>query len=157
MAASIFRKESLDKVSSPEQLNDYIKVSNVSVWIIISAAIILIASVLVWGIVGQLDTVINVTGVAKSGTVTCYLSDVSSISIGDDAKIGDISGEITGIAAVPVSDVSLSDTYDEYTTYSLALSDWNYAVTVSVPDASDGLVTVELITDSVSPISFIWD
>ncbi len=34
MEDPIFRKKSLDKLSSPEQLNDYIKVTNPGVWII---------------------------------------------------------------------------------------------------------------------------
>ncbi len=157
MANPVFRKESLDKVSSPEQLNDYIKVANVSVWIIIAAAIVLIAAVFVWGVAGQLDTTVNVSGVAKNGVVTCYLPGVSAVEIGDSARIGTLTGEISEIAATPVSAKSLSGEYDEYTVYSLALSDWNYAVTVSVPDVPNGIVSLELITESVSPISFIWD
>lgn len=39
----IFRKSSIDRVSSPEQLNDYIRVSNPSVWMILAAVIVLLA------------------------------------------------------------------------------------------------------------------
>ena len=38
MASSIFREKSLKRISSPEQLNDYIKVSQPSVWIALAAA-----------------------------------------------------------------------------------------------------------------------
>jgi hypothetical protein len=157
MANPVFRKESLNKISSPEQLDDYIKVSNMGVWMIIAAAIIIIAAVLVWGIVGQLQTVVNVSGIAQNGVVTCYLPDVSSIETGDSVEIGDIAGTVTDIAEKPMSQESINALYDEFTVYSLGLYDWNYAVTVSAPGVSDGIVAVELITDSVSPISFIWD
>jgi hypothetical protein len=50
MNENIFRKQSIDRISSPEQLNDYIKVSNPSIWIILTAVIVLLAAVLVWSI-----------------------------------------------------------------------------------------------------------
>ena len=50
----IFRKSSIDRVSSPEQLNDYIRISNPSVWMVLAAVIVLLAGVCVWGIFGHL-------------------------------------------------------------------------------------------------------
>ncbi|MDR0857796.1 MAG: hypothetical protein LBN97_02060 [Oscillospiraceae bacterium] len=52
MNDNIFRKSSLDKIRSPEQLDDYIKVSSPSAFVIIIAAALLLASLLVWGIFG---------------------------------------------------------------------------------------------------------
>ena len=46
---NIFRKSSLDRISSPEKLNDYIKVSNPSVWIILGAVAVLLVAVIIWG------------------------------------------------------------------------------------------------------------
>ncbi len=54
MKDSLFRKKSLDKVFSPDQLNDYIKVSNPSTWVILAAAIIFLAAVLIWAVYGEL-------------------------------------------------------------------------------------------------------
>lgn len=48
MNNKLFRKTSIDRVSSPEQLDDYIKVSQPSAWIVIIAAIVLLAALLVW-------------------------------------------------------------------------------------------------------------
>ena len=56
MSDQIFRKKSLDRISSPEQLNDYIRVANPGIWMILAAVIILLAGVCVWGIFGHLDT-----------------------------------------------------------------------------------------------------
>ena len=52
---SIFRKKSLERVTSPEQLNDYIKVTTPSVWIILAATLILIIGVLVWAVFGKIQ------------------------------------------------------------------------------------------------------
>jgi len=45
MSDQIFRKKSLDRISSPEQLNDYIRVANPGIWMILAAVIILPISV----------------------------------------------------------------------------------------------------------------
>ena len=48
MEKDIFRKNSLERLSSPEKLNEYIRVSRPSVWIILSAIIILTAALAFW-------------------------------------------------------------------------------------------------------------
>ena len=52
--ATIFRQKSIDRISSPEQLHDYIKVSSPSSWIVLTAIIVLLIGVLVWGIFGSI-------------------------------------------------------------------------------------------------------
>ena len=52
---SIFRKESLDKVSSPEKLDDYIRVTTPSVWITLIAIVLLLIGAIVWGIFGEVE------------------------------------------------------------------------------------------------------
>jgi len=51
---NIFRKESLQGMTSPEKLNDYIKVSNPSVWIILGAIAVMLISVLIWSVTYEL-------------------------------------------------------------------------------------------------------
>ena len=53
---SIFRKKSLDRVSGPESLNDYIRVTTPSVWIILLALVILLLGILAWSIFGRIET-----------------------------------------------------------------------------------------------------
>ena len=52
----IFRKSSIDRVASPDQLNDYIRVSNPSVWMMLAAVVVLLAGVCVWGVFGRLES-----------------------------------------------------------------------------------------------------
>ena len=51
---NIFRRESLDRVESPEQLDAYIKVSHPKVWLIVAALLVAVISVIVWSVVGSL-------------------------------------------------------------------------------------------------------
>lgn len=51
----IFREKSIERVSSPEQLDDYIKVTTPSVWLILSATIALLAGMIIWGVFGKIE------------------------------------------------------------------------------------------------------
>lgn len=158
MADSIFRKESLKKVTSPEELNDYIKVTSPGVWLAIAAAAVLLIAALVWALFGSLDSSVTVKGVAKDGTIRCYVSDTSAISAGCSVEIGGKQGMVTSVSTRPVSREEAIETCggDEYDVYCLDLADWNYVVEIAADQVSDGFVTASVVTDSVSPISFLF-
>ena len=44
--SELFRKKSMDRVSSPEQLNDYIRVTSPGLWLVLAAVVILLAGML---------------------------------------------------------------------------------------------------------------
>ena len=48
MEESLFRKNSVEHISSPEQLNDYLRVTSPAIWVVLIAVIILLAGVLIW-------------------------------------------------------------------------------------------------------------
>ena len=48
----IFREKSMERVSSPEELNDYIRVTTPSVWIVLIALAVLLVGMLGWSIFG---------------------------------------------------------------------------------------------------------
>ena len=52
---TIFRQKSIDKVSSPEKLDDYIKVTTPSVWVTLIAIVLLLVGAVVWGIFGEVE------------------------------------------------------------------------------------------------------
>ena len=43
--SDLFRKESMDRIQSPEQLNDYLRVTNPAMWVVLAAVIILLVGV----------------------------------------------------------------------------------------------------------------
>ena len=62
---SIFRQKNIDKVSSPEKLDDYIRVTTPSVWITLLAIVILLAGTIIWGCFGGL-TIHNSDGTTET-------------------------------------------------------------------------------------------
>ena len=55
MNNSIFRQKSIDRVSSPEQLNDYIRVTSPRIWLVIAAVLFLLAGMILWGVFGSVE------------------------------------------------------------------------------------------------------
>ena len=52
---SIFIEKSIDRVSGPESLNDYIRVTSPWVWIVLLALVLLIAGMLAWSVFGRIE------------------------------------------------------------------------------------------------------
>ena len=58
---NLFRKKSLDHIESAEQLNDYIRVTSPSVWLVLLAIVLLLVGMLAWSVLGTVE------GVAPNG------------------------------------------------------------------------------------------
>lgn len=155
MDKQLFRKASIDRVSSPEQLNDYIRVSNPGVWMILAAAIVLLVGVCVWGIFGHLDSKIATAGKCENGIFTCYVREenVAKIRSGMTVNVDGNSLSVSGISAKPISADSDMDGYLLYLG-GFSAGDWLYEVTANAA-LSDGTYKAEIVIESVSPMSFI--
>ena len=86
--SQLFRKTSLEKVSSPEQLNDYIRVANPSLWLVLGAVIVLLAGVCVWGVLGRLDTTVAAVAVSQEGQTTVYVKEADAANVAERIAIG---------------------------------------------------------------------
>lgn len=97
MNEEIFRKKSLDKVKSPENLDDYIRVSNPGVWLLLVSVIVLLAGACVWGVFGHIDSAVKTNIRAENGAVVCYIADeeISSVQAGMTVKFNDFEAVIT--------------------------------------------------------------
>lgn len=71
MEKSIFRKKSMDKINSPENLDDYIRVTGPSLWLILGAIIALLIGFCAWGALGTIETRTIVGAVVSDGNVVC--------------------------------------------------------------------------------------
>ena len=56
MDNGVFRKKSIERISSPEQLNDYIRVSNPGIWLLLATIVILLAGACVWAAFGTIES-----------------------------------------------------------------------------------------------------
>lgn len=155
MSNSVFRKKSLDRISSPEQLNDYIRVSTPSVWMVLLAVMILLAGVCVWGIWGHMDTTLSVAAVVEKGVATAYVreADITGISVDAAVHVNGAEGRVLSISAQPVQ---VDAAFPAYVRHVGELQEGEWVYTVRL-DAScpDGVYAAQIVIDSVSPMSFV--
>lgn len=158
MGKTIFRSSSLERISSPEQLNDYMRVSNPRIWIVLAAAAVLLVSFLIWGIFGELPTTVSASGIVKDGVAVCYVprDAAGDISVGDLAVVNKIAYKVSDIGSVPLSKAEVdADCGSDYVRSMLKLEEWNVKITIEATDAADGFAEIIITTEYISPISFL--
>ena len=157
MNNNLFRKKNVERVASPEQLNDYIHVSNPSAWIVLAAFAILLFGICVWGIYGRLDTTLSVVAEKEDISVVCYVkeADIDKVKNGMIVEIDGAEFKVVDIEKTPIHvDESLSD----YTKHVGGLVDgeWVYRVYVDCPADFDGNVfPAKIIIERVNPFYFV--
>lgn len=155
MGKTVFSKESLDKISSPEKLDDYLKVTSPAVWMILGSIIVLLIGAVVWGIFGRMDSYVNTCAVAKNGQVVCYVGEenISRIVIGQEIEIDGENYKVTNISSMPVQ---VNDNFSDYEKHMGGFTDgeWVYEILTDA-NMDSGVKNALIITESISPISFI--
>ena len=137
MNQEIFRQKSLDKVKSPENLNDYIQVSNPSVWLLLFSILILLAGICVWGIFGRIDSIVETSVYVENGTAVCYVADeaIASVRPGMVVKLPNAEAVITEIGQREAAGC--------------------VCLLQSEQVIADGRYEGSIVTDSIRPLSFV--
>lgn len=155
MKEGLFRKKNLDRISSPEQLNDYIKVSNPSVWLIISALIVMVVAFAIWAFSGNITSEVRGVGVfqGKSSssvdTVVCYIdaNEAPKISEGMSVRLYDnskqmeayVNGKVLKIAQSAVKQEDIMQLFSsEYIADSILNAEYGVGVLIKVNKTSSG-------------------
>lgn len=106
MNETIFRKKSLERIASPDKLDDYLKVSSPSIWLILLALVLALIAAGAWCFFGKMPTTMAGVGI-QSGTETlCFIpaEEGSSVEIGMQVQF--TSGETAGPVIGKVEEVS---------------------------------------------------
>lgn len=100
MAAGFFRKSALEKLSTPEKLDQLIKVTGPKAWIALFTVFLALSTGIGWAVVGRVKTKLNAVGVVLGGEVHEVVATSQgqlvklSVTIGTNVKEGDIIAEI---------------------------------------------------------------
>ncbi len=135
--STLFRKKAMARISSPEDLTSYLRVTSPGMWLILAAVICLLAGVLAWSAVGGLGTTVDATVVVDDHTAII-------VAAGDGADTIQ-SGMPLRIASQDF--VIASVDYDEYGRATAHAE-------VSLPD---GTYDAEIVIDQTRPIEFLLE
>ena len=129
----IFRQQSLDRIASPEQLNDYLHVTNVGIWAVLTIIILLLTAFFAWASLGKLETVASAKATVRDGTAQITVVENAEIAAGMTVRMGD--------AEFRVSEVGQDE--------------MGFTVATAPVNIPDGNYDAEIVVETLSPISFL--
>lgn len=100
MDESIYRKKSLERITSPEALSDYLHVTSPTVWLILTAVILLLAGMLIWSSIASIDSFVTGTAQVENGSMRVLLDDEQFSEVIQPSmtvKVGEIEARIDSV------------------------------------------------------------
>jgi len=159
--SSIFREKSLDRISSPEQLDDYVKATTPGVWVLLGAIMIFLAGFITFCVTGTVDTQIGVVVYSDGQNVTCFFdeADRDSIEEGMKVHIADADYDISTIDDKPVS-LNPADKEEAAVIHMLEIDTSDDSVIWACKAKIDTVLpkdtyTGYIVVDSVAPYTFV--
>ena len=132
---TIFRKKTLDRISSPDNLKDYLRVSNPGIWAVLVIVILLLGGLLAWSTIGVLET----------------RADVRVV-------VADHQAQIIALGAETLSEgMSLTVADKEYTIASVTEDEYGRPVGMTKAELPDGVYEGTVVTETIHPISFLLE
>ena len=131
--AEISGRRKPEPISSPEQLSDYLRVTNVGIWAMLSAIILLLAAVLIWAFVGKLETTVRAKALVTDSQARIIIADGADVLPGMTVRMGN--------AEFLISEVERDETGLQLAFAPVSLVNGEYGATI--------------VVDSVAPISFL--
>lgn len=138
MEQSLFRKKTMERISSPEQLSDYLKVTNPGIWIVLAAVIFLLVGIAAWSAIGTLETKADAKALVQDGAAQVIVMEVDSAEIKAGMPLR-VASQEEGV----ISNVG-EDEYGRVIAFA----------NVSLPN---GTYDAEIITEQIHPIRFLFE
>ncbi len=129
----IFRKKTIEKITSPDKLTDYLRVTNPGVWLLLTIIIILLAGLVAWASIGTLETKAAATILVEDHDAIIATIDNQPIEEGMPFRIAE----------------------NEYTIASVTSNDSGHLIGLAEVNLPDGIYTGNVITERIHPINFL--
>ena len=129
----VFREKTLERISSPDQLNDYLHVTNPGIWAVLTAVIILLAGVFVWSCTGPLET--------KSPASMVVKNHVAEIVVKDDSVLE--------------KGMVIKEDSQEYYIASVSEDEYGRKTGIAEVNLPDGKYDAEVVTETTRPVEFL--
>jgi hypothetical protein len=130
---SIFRKKTLERISSPEQLTDYLRITNPGIWVILTAVILLLGGLFAWAMIGTLETT----------------AEVRVVVTDDNAEV------VSTGNAVITEDMIFRINSTEYVIAYTAVDDYGRVYGMAAVDLPDGSYEGTAVIEQIHPIQFL--
>lgn len=152
----VFRKRSLDRISSPEQLDDYIRVASPRMWAVLAAVVVFLAGAVIWAVFGHIESTVSGVAIVENGSCTVYVSQqkASLLQTGDPVTVGTAE---TVLGPVSTEPFDVDAAFPEYAASlgGFAQGEWIISAAAGRVALADGIYPASVTEESVTPISFL--
>ena len=125
MEDSLFREKTVKRISSPEDLSNYLHVTRPSVWLVLVAVILMLIGILVWSSVASIDSFATGTALVKDGTMYIHFDNEQ---IAENVESG--MSVVTGESKSRISSVGTDESGELFAVAPTDLTDGFYIVRV---------------------------
>lgn len=156
MSEKIFREKSLEKVNSPEKLDECLKVTSASVWFLLIGIIALLVGVIVWGYFGKLNTYAKTGCLLDGKSAYCYSKqeEFSKIEVGQTIIIDN---QEFVVESKTNNGVLIPEGYD-YLKHLIDAQDDEFVFEVSCKsDLNPGIYEGKVVVEQISPLKFVFN
>lgn len=153
----LFREKSIESIESPESLTDYLRVTSPRVWVLLGAVMIILAGLLIWGIVGSINTHAVVAVSIDNNSSYCYIPEYAI-----EAALSECVVMVDGNTCSLLFDDMIAEVVSQETDVRIRLNggfsygDIVYKVGLN-SDLASGSYTGTLKTESLKPISLLFN
>lgn len=154
---SIFREKSIERVSSPEKLDEYLKVTPIKVWMILSAIIVVLIGVIVWGYFGRLETKVYAACRVQNNNAHCYIkeTDVDKVKAGNFEVT--IEGQNYQLGKLNTEGI-VGENFSSFELHLIDASEIDFLYEMPVSGIKeDGTFKGTIVVETISPLKFIFN
>ena len=133
--ANVSRQKTRDRISSPDQLTDYLRVTNPGIWVLLASIVLFLAGVFVWFTIGTLESAAAVKVSVASQQATVIPKEATVLTEGMPLRVAS----------------------DEYTLDSVGTDEYDRSFGNAVVELPDGVYDGIVVTEQTHLISFLLE
>ena len=149
----LFRAKNMERIESPESMNDYLQVTSPGVWLVLSTVIIFLIGVCIWGVFGHIDSTAKVAVVATEDETLCLVPEEALKSAIYNQSIK-IEGKDYNLAPSTLDPIIISESTNVYWLLAgdLSVGDIVYKIPLS-QQMPKGVYSGTIVTETLTPLS----
>ncbi len=137
MESNLFRKKAMEKISSPEQLSDYLRVTNPGIWLTLTAVVLILLGLIAWAAVGTLETTVPANASVAGGNASIF-------------TVGTNAAELKTGMTVHIAS-------DDYIISEIKSDEYGRSIAITKVSLPDGSYDAEVVVEEIHPIQFLFE
>jgi hypothetical protein len=124
-----------EEIRSPDQLGEYLRVTNPGVWAVFAVVFLIIAAFFAWSLAGTIETLTDAKAVVSDGSAELIIlsSEGEAVQKGMTVRVDK----------------------KEYSILDVRKDEYGRTVAFTAVDLPDGSYDAKIVTESITPISFL--